>query len=67
MPVAEEVKQELTTQEAMDYLHVSRNTFYKWLREGKLVPSNLNPMLDRQTQSDLPKVGSRCVCDRTEV
>lgn len=38
----------LTSDEAMAELGISRNTFWKRLREGYLTPVNVNPVLERQ-------------------
>jgi ACT domain-containing protein len=48
MSVSAPQKEELTTDEAIAYLHISRDTFYRWRRSGKIVPFNLNDALDRQ-------------------
>ena len=48
MSVAAPDKEELTTDEAIAYLKISRDTFFRWRRVGKIVPYNLNESVDRQ-------------------
>ncbi len=48
MSVAAPDKEVMTTDEAIAYLKISRDTFYRWRREGKIEPFNFNEALDRQ-------------------
>jgi len=38
----------LTSEEAMAELRISRNTFWKRIRQGYITPATVNPMLERQ-------------------
>lgn len=44
----EEEDQLLTINEAVSYLGISRNTFFRLRRERKIAPVNDNPLLARQ-------------------
>ncbi len=56
-------KQLLTTEEAMDLLHMSRGTFFARVKENGIKPANFNPNLRKQhnpvwRREDVAKLGT---------